>query len=382
MMWHFTSEERRGLTIWGVCIISIVLAPYYLPLNNQPESMEELLKEWQVVNSSAELDSNHNSLAGETARDSAKAYNPNTITAAQLEDRGLPSFIAERWIRFRSAKGKFTDEKDIRSIYGIDSLWVEKERPFWNWNSSSDSDQNRLKKQRAQTLLPSQKKEKGPSRSKHKSPIDINQAPASAFEKLGFQKGVAHRLIAYRKKAGPFYQPQDLYAIYDVDSQLVKTLIPLLMIDTARLTYLDINTAQEEELENLPGIGPVYAERIVKFRDALGGFIDKEQVKETYGLPESTWIRIEPRIKLQDRNLKKLRIHEANIEEFARHPYIDWSLAKRLYRYVQQHKPIENLESMHGLPQATKVKIYPYLDFSASTETVSEVAQLNREDPK
>ncbi|NJL77073.1 MAG: helix-hairpin-helix domain-containing protein, partial [Saprospiraceae bacterium] len=37
-----------------------------------------------------------------------------------------------------------------------------------------------------------------------------------------------------------------------------------------------------------------YANRIVKFREALGGFASVEQVAETYQLPDSTFQKIKP----------------------------------------------------------------------------------------
>src|SRR5690606_40943919 len=50
---------------------------------------------------------------------------------------------------------------------------------------------------------------------------------------------------------------------------------------------LDINRCTAGELVALPGIGPVLAERIIKYRNLLGGFVDKWQLVEVYGLDSS-----------------------------------------------------------------------------------------------
>jgi len=376
-MWQFSSEERRGLTIWCLCILSISLTPLLLPDSNDNTNLELLLKTWSQ--DTLVMPSKPNK-GGALEIDS---YDPNAVTAKQLQHRGLPSFIAERWVRFRAAKGGFSNVKDIQSIFGIDSIWIEKERDFWNWTESdSPKEKNGSAlntKNKKHTAQYSDQKPHQPQ--KTLKPIDINQADASQFQKLGFKKGVAHRLIAYRKKAGPFYHPEDLYAIYDIDSPLVRELIPFLLIDTARLPYLDINSAMQTELESLPGIGPVYADRIVKFRDALGGFIQKEQLKEVYGIPESTWIRISPRVRSKSNEIKKIKVNSAELKDFARHPYIDWNLAKRLFRYREQHYPISSLSGMHGLSEEKIDQLSPYLDFSHKVMSDGNVA-LSSEGPK
>src|SRR5205823_1507798 len=42
---------------------------------------------------------------------------------------------------------------------------------------------------------------------------------------------------------------------------------------------LNLNTASEAELETLPGIGPVTAQRIVRYREESGGFTSAEQLR-------------------------------------------------------------------------------------------------------
>ena len=47
---------------------------------------------------------------------------------------------------------------------------------------------------------------------------------------------------------------------------------------------LNLNTATQEQLEELPGIGPVLAERIVQFREREGGFQSVRQLLEIEGI--------------------------------------------------------------------------------------------------
>ncbi len=49
---------------------------------------------------------------------------------------------------------------------------------------------------------------------------------------------------------------------------------------------LDLNTATAAELQILPGIGPVLAERILDYRAEIGGFSTVEQLLEVRGIGE------------------------------------------------------------------------------------------------
>ena len=53
-----------------------------------------------------------------------------------------------------------------------------------------------------------------------------------------------------------------------------------------------INRASAAELERLPGIGPVLAERIVQYRARAGGFRSLEELKRVKGIGDKTFARI------------------------------------------------------------------------------------------
>lgn len=50
---------------------------------------------------------------------------------------------------------------------------------------------------------------------------------------------------------------------------------------------IDINTASASELENLDGVGPVLAARIVSYRDSVGGFKTVEDLLDVPGIGEA-----------------------------------------------------------------------------------------------
>ena len=50
---------------------------------------------------------------------------------------------------------------------------------------------------------------------------------------------------------------------------------------------VDLNTAGAEELDTLPGIGPVLAERIIQYREEHGPFASVEELDEVKGIGAS-----------------------------------------------------------------------------------------------
>lgn len=62
---------------------------------------------------------------------------------------------------------------------------------------------------------------------------------------------------------------------------------------------ININTASEEQLQELPGIGPAYAARIVEWRKENGTFTEVGQLLEIRGIGEKRLENIKPLIRLK-----------------------------------------------------------------------------------
>lgn len=61
---------------------------------------------------------------------------------------------------------------------------------------------------------------------------------------------------------------------------------------------ININMASAAELEELPGIGPAMAQRIITARGQLGGFRTIEQLLDVKGIGEKTLAKLRPYIRL------------------------------------------------------------------------------------
>lgn len=57
---------------------------------------------------------------------------------------------------------------------------------------------------------------------------------------------------------------------------------------------VSLSTATQAELETLPGVGPVMAQRIIAWRTAHGKFTDVRELREVEGVGEKTYRRLAP----------------------------------------------------------------------------------------
>jgi len=151
--------------------------------------------------------------------------------------------------------------------------------------------------------------------------FDPNTLDEQGFKQLGLNNKVIHTLINYRNKGGYFKSPQDIKKIYGLSNEDAERLIPYIKITavknnnykkdekqlinkaaTSNTNYyhtININSATAEEWKTLPGIGEVIANRLVKFRNSMGGFKSVDDVKKTYGLSDSTFNLIKPYLVLK-----------------------------------------------------------------------------------
>jgi comEA protein len=86
--------------------------------------------------------------------------------------------------------------------------------------------------------------------------------------------------------------------------QLALTLCPwsyqaLYFLDSANLQpKVDLNTATLTELQNIPGIGPVTAAKIIEYRDRTKGFSAPEELRNVSGIGPAKFKKIAPMIKI------------------------------------------------------------------------------------
>ncbi|WP_224998067.1 helix-hairpin-helix domain-containing protein [Cesiribacter sp. SM1] len=238
-------------------------------------------------------------------------------------------------------------------------------------------------------------------------PFNPNTLPYDSLLRLGFPPALARRLDNYRSKGGRFRKKEDLLKIYGLPSELYQTLEPWILLPDqpappatrptvaerntadsrdaerdrqtgaaepgkeapakASTARFDLNRADSMQLLSVRGIGPVLSGRILKFRNALGGFVQAEQVREVWGLPpEAADALLERAYLPADAAPRYLDINTADASRLAQHPYINHKQAAWIVAYRSQHGPFrqaEDLLNIHTLDESFVNKLRPYLRF-------------------
>lgn len=200
--------------------------------------------------------------------------------------------------------------------------------------------------------------------------FDPNTVTAGELKQLGFSNRVIRTLINYRIHGGRFYKAEDLKKIYGMNLQLYENLEPYVRIreNTSGKSQvvsadksavrIDINLADSSELENLPGIGPVLARRIVRYRSLLGGFYETNQLTEVYGVSDSLSRMVTKYILADSTMIRKLNLNEASEMELASHPYIGKYVAKGIISYRLKVHAIKEIDELveNGLVSTADMK--------------------------
>lgn len=211
-------------------------------------------------------------------------------------------------------------------------------------------------------------------------PLDIMTASLDELRDIGFPYKIASNIRKYIDAGGTIQKEKDLMKMYGMDSALLKTVSPYILFPATKpdtiqrqqkmakneksFPPIDLNTASLEDLEALPGIGPVLAERLIKFRDNLGGFLSIDQLHECYGLSPETFDLIRPRITIIQ-PATTININTADLGSM-KHPYLPPKIARILAAYRKQHGSItsaSDLKKIYPPDTAWYFKLLPYISF-------------------
>lgn len=203
------------------------------------------------------------------------------------------------------------------------------------------------------------------------------------FSRLGFAPKTSKNIISYREKGGSFSVKSDLRKIYGIDQGLITNLWnyidlpeeiqpndmdkPVIASEKVAVEKFDLNQVDAESLQSIKGIGPVLSERIVKFRNKLGGFHNTHQLYDVYGLDSLVIESITERAFLSSDAITKINLNTDSLKTLYQHPYIDYKLARAIYNYRLQRGQLDSVAQIKAikiLNDSLYEKIYPYLSLN------------------
>ena len=217
-----------------------------------------------------------------------------------------------------------------------------------------------------------------------------NNVSSKELIALGFSEKISGRIVNYRNKGGSFKLRGDLYRIYDIDSAMVVALynyidLPEKKVEKANiqitkvkqvkeekvskveLPKFDINVADTAILQTIKGIGHVLSNRIIDYRNSLGGIVDVNQLFEVYNLDSIVTQRLITMIYIDDDfTANLLKINKVDELDIAAHPYISKMQARLIIAYRNQHgafKSATDLLKVYAIEEKDVKKLTPYINW-------------------
>jgi DNA uptake protein ComE-like DNA-binding protein len=260
---------------------------------------------------------------------------------------------------FRPSRKSLTDE----SLHNLDSLLALRQAAI-------------ELQQRQQTEKPQEVAEL------HPFPFNPNTLTEEEWLQMGLTDRQVRNIMNYKAKGGKFYSKNDLGKLYTISEEEFAQLEPFIVLpEVARgrsgkstssrggvstgsttsngsttahtekkaIPIVDLNTVDSTTLVELPQIGPYTAVRIVEFREKLGGFIDKEQLRDVKGMDDARFAAIQPYINLAAVEIRKVDVNRADFKTLVHHPYLNYEQVKCIVNQREKRGMIKNWAQLEEL---------------------------------
>jgi competence ComEA-like helix-hairpin-helix protein len=208
-----------------------------------------------------------------------------------------------------------------------------------------------------------------------------NNLPEEDWKRLGFSQKQINVIKNYENKGGKFKTKEDVKKMYCITPKQYASIEPYIKIEVAEkeqpavkvnenvfanknvFPLLEINTADSVQLVKLKGIGAYFATKIIKYRNLLGGFLEKEQLMEVWNLDRNKYNEFEQYITLDVSKVKRININTCSAQEL-KHPYLKWNQVNAIVNYREKHgkyKTVDEIKQTDLVDDETLRKIAPYL---------------------
>ena len=336
----FNRNQRIGILFLLGIILALQIFIFYLDSGSSEDNFsqgdipKDLIKQYDSLKQ----------IRQQQKKTKIYPFNPNYLTDSKAYFLGIDIKSLNRIKAYRQQGNYFESKEDFKKISGIsDSLYNILE-PYID--------------------IPIFVNKKNHTKTYKLSTKNINKATAQDLRYInGIGEVLSNRIIKYRNSIGGFKDKSQLNKVYGLEKEVIDRIwkvfyLPKNDISKTPVTKQAINTADEEDLKQVYGIGDQLAKRIISYRNKLGGFTIKEQLNEVFGLtPEviqELWRYFD--IKHPRKINHKIDLNEANIKDLAKNPYIDYQLAKKIVSYRTLHGGFNSLKELKNIPEFPKKK--------------------------
>lgn len=207
-------------------------------------------------------------------------FNPNTATAAELQNLGLTEKVVQTLLKFRSKGGQFYKKEDLQKVYGISQAEFQKLEPYIDLPQTTPTTPAAVVLAGIPSVLPVSYEE---------TPvvIDINLATVDDWQQLkGIGPGYAKRIFDFREKLGGFASIEQVGETYHFPDSTFLAIKPFLRLSPIP-RLIAINKVSEEQLQTHPYLNWKQAKAIISYRAQHGPFRNIEALYQLHALPKA-----------------------------------------------------------------------------------------------
>jgi DNA uptake protein ComE-like DNA-binding protein len=165
-----------------------------------------------------------------------------------------------------------------------------------------------------------------------------NTVTKEDLRRLGFSEKQAQSIINYREKGGSYKRKEDFARSFVVSDSIYRRLEKYIDIP-----LVDLNLADSAAFDALPGIGGWFANKMVEYRKALGGYSCKEQLLDIYNFTEEKYRALEDLITVSPEYVTPYPLWTLPADSLRLHPYIkDYETARSIVLY-RENSPTDAL---------------------------------------
>ncbi|OFX83157.1 MAG: hypothetical protein A2W99_13000 [Bacteroidetes bacterium GWF2_33_16] len=208
--------------------------------------------------------------------------------------------------------------------------------------------------------------------------FDPNTINVEELKILGFTEKQISTILNYRNKGGRFVTKKDLQKIYGITKDQYETLEPYIQIKANEnfslqskkevekfkpIKTIEINSVSESDLTQLNGIGISFAKRICKYREILGGFYNKEQLLEVYGMDTLRYNQFIHQIIIDTSLIIKSDLNLIKYDELIKRQYLSKYQVQAILKYRDlkgKFNKLEELVENNLVSEVVYIKVKPY----------------------
>ena len=272
----------------------------------------------------------------------SRKFNPDQLSVDDWMAMGLTEKQSEAILKYKNyLGGSFVSKEKFKDCFIISTENYKKLEPYLLLPSKTPENYKNFSK--------NYNKEK--QKIQYHS-FDPNSLDTNGWQLLGFSEKQAQSIVNYRDRIlkGSFKSPEDLQKCFMISAEKFEELKPYIKIIPSIATAtkkteikqetdfskINLNAITFKQLVEF-GLDEKSAASILGFRKKLGGFVNKQQILDTYNIDKEIVGKLISICQLDDSGVARYTLVTAPEEWLKEHPYFKYSADKIIFYRISNH---------------------------------------------